>query len=129
MTVTDLGLRKRDYKGLKFFDLTYDVPVRTNVTFSISEREKYVMRDAALSFDRHENSYRYNDEVVISVWSNEAPVLEVRAENETAFRCEIPVPLLTFTQMCAVAQDRIWNYRTSIRKPSDKVAVQVADFL
>ena len=110
----DLGLEKQPYKGLRFYDLTYDVKPVVNATFALNYDEKAVLR-GKLSFDRHENSWMYNDEVVISLWSHTPPKIEARAESNTKFRLEIPVPLLSFAQMCAVAQERIWNYKTRMR--------------
>jgi hypothetical protein len=126
--MSDLGLEKRQYYGLQFFNLTHDVPAVADVTFSVDSKQKYVLKNARLSFDRHENSYRYNDEVVISAWSTFEPYIESRPLNNTKFRCEIPVPLLTFSQMCAVAQSRIWNYRSSCK--AEAVELQnLADIL
>jgi len=63
-----LGQRKRRYNGLDFYDITYPITIDVNTTFALSSDKKAVMT-GRLSFDRHENSYCYNPEVVISVWS------------------------------------------------------------
>jgi hypothetical protein len=121
----ELGLRKNPYKGLDFFDLTAPVKARVPVTFALSPNEKASM-SGFLSFDRHENSYAFNDEVVISCWSREPPIIEKRAENQGYYRLEVPVPLDTFERMLELALRRIRNFRRTERGP---VAQKVGDFL
>jgi hypothetical protein len=121
----ELGLRKNPYKGLDFFDLTAPVKANVPVTFALSPTEKASMT-GFISFDRHENSYAFNDEVVISCWSREPPIIEKRAENQGYYRVEIPVPLTVFEQMLQLALKRISNFRKTERGPE---ASKVGDFL
>jgi hypothetical protein len=130
VTVIDferLGKRKTRYKGLDFYNITAPIKVNVNVTFALSPSEKASM-NGSLSFDRHENSVRYNDEVVISVWSHEAPVIEERADNGGFYRVEIPVPLPVFQRMCETAIDRLWNLKAKVTVDHEE-ATKVEDFL
>ncbi len=120
-----LGLRKTPYKGLVFFDLTAPLKVNVPVTFALSPTEKASMT-GLLSFDLHQNSYAFNDEVVISCWSREPPIIERRAENAGYYRLEIPVLLTPFEQLLELALKRIRNFRVGRHTP---VVQKVADFL
>jgi hypothetical protein len=130
LTVSDferLGERKKQYKGLDFYNITAPLQVNVNVTFALSPSEKASM-NGSLSFDRHENSVRYNDEVVISVWSHEAPVIETRAENNGDYRTEIPVPIAVFQELCQTALTRLWNLKSKVVVNNEE-ATKVEDFL
>lgn len=61
-------------------------------TFAISKDEKLVLK-GKFSIDRHTGSYKFEDDVVLTVWGTEPPVLEKRARNKGFFRLEIPLPI------------------------------------
>jgi hypothetical protein len=104
-----LGQKIRAYAGLEFRNLTFDLPVSTKATLAINNTEKYVLA-GSLSFERQENSYRYENEGVVTLWSREPPVLESRAYNDGYFRVEIPVPLVAFSKMCELGWQRTWAF-------------------
>ena len=120
-----LGQQKRTYKGLQFFDITSPIKAKVPVTFALSCNEKASMT-GFLSFDRHQKSYIFNDEVVISCWSINPPKIEKRAVNQGYFRCEISVPLDVFERMVAVAINRLHNFRLIQRNQSIQ---KIGDFL
>jgi len=70
------------------------------VTITLSPSEK-VVHKVHLSYDVHENSYKYAPEVVTSGWSDRFPVFKPRSLESGFFRIEIPVPMRDFynTQM------------------------------
>jgi len=107
MTVALEGVQKRTYKALRMFDLTPEFQPTVKCTFALSHRSKYVQK-GTLTFDRHENSYKFPDEVVITVWSREPPYEEPRADNDGYYRVEIPVPKAVFQKMCEKALEKLW---------------------
>lgn len=110
MTVPEIervGVRKRDYFGLSMFDLTPTIKPTVKVTMALSPVEKAVL-EGQLSFDRHEGSYRFPEEVVISVWCHGKPIIRQRAYNNGYYRVEIPVPRRVFTKMCEKALQKLW---------------------
>lgn len=107
MTVELEGVQKRTYKGLRMFDLTPEIAPTVKCTFAISKDAKYI-QEGTLTFDRHENSYKFNDEVVITVWSRESPCTSQRADNDGYYRVEIPVPKQVFIKMCEKALEKLW---------------------
>ena len=107
---TKLGKKKKRYNGLDFYEITYPITIDVNTTFALSPTEKAVMT-GKLSFDRHVNSFMYEPEVVITVWSTSKPHIEARAENEGYYRLEIPVPVPVFERILHLALDRLWNFR------------------
>ena len=107
MTVSLEGVHKRDYKGLRMFDLTPEIKPQVKCTFATSAVEKYV-QEGTLTFDRHENSSTYEDEVVITVWGKDAPYTDTRADNGGWYRTEIPVPKQVFIKMCEKALEKLW---------------------
>jgi hypothetical protein len=101
------GVQKKDYFGLKMFDLTPEYKPLVHASFTWS-KDKKAMQEGVLSFDRHEGSYRFSNEVVISVWSKSPPVLNVdRAYNDGYYRIEIPVDQHVFLKMIDRAQKRL----------------------
>lgn len=101
------GVRKRLYFGLQMFDLTPSIKPTVKATMALSSTEKIEFQ-GSLSFDRHEGSYQYPNEVVISVWSHGKPVFKERAVNDGYYRVEIPVPQRVFTKMCERALEKLW---------------------
>jgi len=84
-------VEKKPYKGLSFTELEkFKAPIIA--TFAISPSEKLVMK-GTLTVDVHKNSYAFQDEAVISLWSNQYPVVERRAQNDGYARIEIPIPV------------------------------------
>jgi hypothetical protein len=61
-------------------------------TFGFNKDEKLVLT-GRFAIDRHRGSYRYSDEVVLTVWSTKPPVLAKRAQNKGYYRLEIPLPI------------------------------------
>lgn len=108
MASSDLkGVAKREYFGLRMFDLTPEVKPKVKATVAVSPQKKWV-QEGLLSFDRHEGSYQFPEEVVITVWSREPPVVKDRAFNEGYYRVEIPVPKAVFIKMCEKALQKLW---------------------
>jgi len=110
MTVSQIereGIRKRDYFGLLMFDLTPTVKPTVKVTMALSPTEKATL-EGELSFDRHEGSYQYPEEVVISVWCHNKPMIQPRAYNGGYYRVEIPVPRRVFTKMLEKTLKKLW---------------------
>jgi len=101
------GVKKKDYFGLAMYDLTPSVAPTVDCTFALSTSEKATMT-GKLSFDRHEGSYKYPEEVVISIWTHNRPVVEQRAFNGGWYRVEIPVPRRVFQKMCEKALEKLW---------------------
>ena len=101
------GVRKRPYFGLQMYDLTPSIKPVVKTTMALSSSEK-VEFQGSLSFDRHEGSYMYPNEVVVSVWSHSKPVVKQRAYNDGYYRVEIPVPQRVFTKMCERALEKLW---------------------
>lgn len=106
-SVEKVGVQKRTYKGLRMFDLTPEIKPTVKCTFAVSPSKKFVQK-GLLSFDRHEGSYKYNDEVVITVWSKNPPYEEHRADNQGYYRVEIPVPKAVFIKMVEKALEKLW---------------------
>jgi hypothetical protein len=86
-------VRRREYFGLTFDELA--VLDDVTCTFAISKDEKLVLK-GKFSIDRHAGSYKFDDEVVLTVWGTEPPVWEERAWNKGFFRLEIPVAIGLF---------------------------------
>lgn len=110
MTVSQVemeGVKKKDYFGLTMWDLTPTIKPTVHCTFALSPTEKAVM-EGKLSFDRHEGSYVYPEEVVISLWTTEKPVIKERAFNGGYYRVEIVVPRKVFTKMAEKALEKLW---------------------
>lgn len=101
------GIPKKEYKGLRMYELNPEIQPNVKCTFAISPSEKFV-QEGRLCFDRHEGSSKFQDEVVVSVWSRQPPHREARASNDGYFRVEIPVPLAVFVKMCEVALKKLW---------------------
>lgn len=81
---------KREYSGLKFTELS-EIQPDVHASFTWSRTEKAYLH-GKLSYDLHEGSYQYPDEVVTTVWTNEPPDINVlRAYNHGFYRIEIPV--------------------------------------
>ncbi len=108
-----LGKRKNPYKGLQFYDLTAPIKAKVPATFALSQTKKASM-SGFLSFDRHENSYLFQDEAVISLWSKTHPTIQQRADNAGYYRLEIPVPLNIFQQMLELALNRILFFKEKL---------------
>jgi len=101
------GVRKKPYFGLQLYDLILSIKPTVKATMALSATEK-VEFSGSLSFDRHEGSYMYDNEVVVSVWSHDKPVFKERAVNDGYYRVEIPVPQQVFTKMCERALEKLW---------------------
>lgn len=110
MTVTEFekfGVKKRDYYGLELYDITPETKPFTYATLAVYEDWK-LAQPGVVSFDRHEKSYRFNDEVVISVWATDPPFWVERAVNDGYYRNEIPVEKPDFILMSQQALQRLW---------------------
>lgn len=111
MTVTQLereGAKKKDYFGLQMFELAPEIKPSVTATFTWGPSKKAVQQ-GILSFDRHEGSYKFSNEVVITVWSKNPPQLDVdRAYNDGYYRIEIPVSQHVFLKMCEKALQKLW---------------------
>lgn len=86
-------VEKKPYKGLKFTELEkLEVPVEATLT--INATQKYELK-GFLTVDCHRNSWKYQDEGVITVWSYDKPILKNRPvdADKQFFRIEIPVPI------------------------------------
>jgi len=105
--VERLGLRKRNYKGLTMFELSYPLRPAVKATFALSPTEKVLMK-GVLSVDRHEGSHSFPDEVVISVWTRDPPFFERRAENDGYYRLEIPVRVDIAKKLFERALEKLW---------------------
>jgi len=101
------GVRKKDYFGLRMYDLTPEIKPTVKCTFALSPTEKATM-EGKLSFDRHEGSHTYPEEVVVSLWTTEKPVITERAFNGGYYRVEIVAPRRVFTKMCEKALQKLW---------------------
>ena len=86
-----MTLRLREASnGLSF--TVSEIPDPLPITVTTSETMKLETL-ANFSFDVHHNSYKYDNEVVISGWSRRFPTLKPRSANSAFFRVEIPIPL------------------------------------
>ena len=101
------GIVKKDYKGLRFFELTVGMRPYTKCTMAISPTEK-LLQLGKFSIDRHENSHTFANEVVFSVWGFQKPIYETRAVNDGYFRTEIPIPLHIAMRMLEKALEKLW---------------------
>jgi len=114
LSIENEGLRKRDYYGLKMWDLTPTVKPIVECTFALSPTQKATLK-GPLSFDRHEGSWKYPEEIVISIWSNNKPILhEERAFNQGYYRVEINVPRDVQTRMFMKALEKLWILEPSL---------------
>lgn len=81
---------KRKHNGLTFTDLNkLTVPVVSTMT--IDDKTKLSMK-GELAVEMHEGSYKYDNEVVLSVWSYVYPEVKVRTRNKGYGRTEIVIP-------------------------------------
>lgn len=97
-------VRRRGYFGLTFDQLAAADDV--TCTFAISKDEKLVLK-GKFTIDRHAGSYKFHDEVVLTVWGTEQPVLEKRAWNKGFFRLEIPLPIAAAIGLFETALHRL----------------------
>ena len=102
-------VEKRPYFGLQFTELAKTQP-DVNASFTWSKGEKAYLR-GKLSFDRHKGSYKYPNEVVLSVWSKEPPEIAERAFNNGYYRIEIPIPESVFLRMVEEAATALFQLR------------------
>ena len=102
-----VGKVKKEYFGLRMYELVPELQPKVTSTFTTSKNEKLVLV-GILSLDRHENSNKFEDEVVVSVWSRDPPYIEQRAFNDGYFRLEIPVKLETFVKLMEACLKRLW---------------------
>lgn len=69
-------------------------------TWALSPTKKLVAK-GTLALDIHQNSHTFKDEIVITLWSNKYPDLNIpepRALNKGFFRVEIPIPVNSETR-------------------------------
>jgi len=84
-------VRKKPYFGLDFIEvlkLSKKVPCTTTI-----DRLSKLAFTGSLVLDFHKNSYRYDDEAVLAVWSYSYPVVKARSSNRNYGRTEIILPL------------------------------------
>lgn len=94
MTVTTV--KKRPYFGLGFTEaVKFSIPVPSTTT--INDTSKLSMT-GNLTLDFHTNSYRYDDEAVLTVWAYAYPWVEFRSKNGGFGRNEIVLPLSSETR-------------------------------
>jgi len=81
---------KRYHHGLTFSDLDkLSVPVVSTMTI---DDEKKLSMKGNLAVETHEGSYKYDNEVVLTVWSYVYPTVEVRTNNRGYGRMETVIP-------------------------------------
>jgi len=79
-----------DYFGLTFKQLAAaDGAV---CTFAVNKMQKYVLK-GKFTIDMHAKSRKYPPEVILSVWSLNAPVLVERPQNFGFYRMEVPLSI------------------------------------
>jgi len=105
--VRQKGVRKNDYFGLTMYELTPEIQPKVKVTLALSPTEK-VEQEGIFTIDRHEGSYKYADEVVLTVWSCDKPILKQRAYNDGYYRVEIPIPKATAIKLFEKALQKLW---------------------
>jgi len=102
-------VEKKPYYGLQFTELSPTQP-DVNASFTWSKGKKSYLR-GKLSLDRHRGSYKYANEVVISVWSRDPPETVDRAYNDGYYRLEIPIPESVFLKMIEEAASNLFALR------------------
>lgn len=103
-------LSKKPYFGLQFVELTKSQP-DVHASFTWSKDSKAYLH-GKLSFDRHKGSWKYPNEVVISVWSRNPPEIKIdRAYNSGYYRIEIPIPESVFLRMVEEAATALFKLR------------------
>ena len=91
MTVRQQIVKKKPYFGLDFSEvlkLSVKVPCTTTI-----DRMSKLSFTGSLVLDFHTNSYRYDNEAVLAVWSYSYPVVKARSSNRNFGRTEIVLPL------------------------------------
>ncbi|MCK4478374.1 hypothetical protein KAU88_07600 [Candidatus Bathyarchaeota archaeon] len=100
-------VRKKPYFGLDFTEVL-KLSVKVPVTTTIDRRSKLAFT-GILVLDFHKNSYRYDNEAVLAVWSYSYPVVKARSSNRNYGRSEIILPLSCevrdFLMACACEVD------------------------
>lgn len=89
-------VEKRPYFGLNFTEavkLKHPVPSTMTIDYSTKLSLK-----GSLCLDFHRNSYRYNNEAVLSVWAHDYPVVKHRSKNSNWGRNEIVLPISVETR-------------------------------
>lgn len=102
-------VEKRPYFGLQFVELTKTQP-QVHASFTWSKDSKAYLH-GKLTLDRHKGSWKYPNEVVISVWSKEPPETVQRAYNDGYYRIEIPIPEAVFLRMIEEAASTLFALR------------------
>lgn len=74
------------------FDEAVKLSVQVPVTMTISDSQKLAM-NGNLTLDFHRNSYKYQDEAVLTVWHYSYPVVRSRPVNDGYGRNEIVLPI------------------------------------
>jgi len=84
-------VRKKAYFGLDFTEVL-KLSAKVPCTTTINRRSKLAF-SGILVLDFHKNSYRYDDEAVLAVWSYSYPVVKARSTNRDYGRTELVLPL------------------------------------
>lgn len=89
----------REYHGMSWDSreqIVFAIPI--DATMAIDRDTKLVMEKAKASFNFHKNSFKYNPQVVLAVYSRLYPAKQKRAYNNDWARNEIMFPISVATR-------------------------------